>query len=312
MEVGIRAASEFGTASEGKQIRHVPHGEREGHGMPVYRRKGHVVAGFWLMIVLLPAGCGGPSVDASAVEEREGVVYVVETDEPFTGTVRLPFPDTMEAAPDVVAREAHYRRGLLDGTTRGFYPSGAVAYELEFRKGLREGERVDFWENGTVRRREEFRADTARGILREWDPEGHLIKEQELADGKPNGVTRTWYPDGTLESEATYLNGALHGTLRRWHPNGQLRMEREYRNGFPHGPTREWAEDGTLLVEGSYDKGKVHGPYRRWYPNGQPAVEAEYYQGRSLAIRMWDEEGNPVPVEPDLHPADTLRLMRER
>jgi antitoxin component YwqK of YwqJK toxin-antitoxin module len=79
-----------------------------------------------------------------------------------------------------------------------------------------------------------------------------------------------------------------------------MRMQKTYRAGHPHGPGREWYENGSLMLEGSRADGRNHGPFRRWYPDGSPAVDAEYHRGQTIHIRLWDEDGEPIPVELDV------------
>jgi antitoxin component YwqK of YwqJK toxin-antitoxin module len=223
-------------------------------------------------------------VPAGEVEDRDGVTYLVGSEDPLTGVVVEAFPDSVS----------------------GVAP-GAVASETTYVGGVRDGERREYHSNGRLRRSGSFVAGVVQGVVREWSPDGILVSERAVVDGRPEGLTRTWYGDGARESEATYLAGALHGSLSRWYPNGELRLQREYRNGYPHGTTREWWEDGSPKVEGGYADGLASGPFRRWHENGQLAVEAEYFRGRSTEIRMWDGEGGELEVRPDIPEGDTLR-----
>jgi len=216
-------------------------------------------------------------------EERDGVLYAIGSDVPYTGVVQEQYPDSMS---DV--RE------------------GAVLSETTYVDGIRDGDQTEFHANGEVKLKRTFVAGVVEGVVRSWSETGQLLLEQEYSAGKAGGLSRTWYPDGVPASEATYLNGALHGRLTRWAENGQMVLQREYRNGFPHGPTKEWYPDGSPLVDGTNLEGHANGHYRRWYANGQLALEGEYFRGESLEIAMWDEDGNPLDVQPDILPGDTV------
>jgi antitoxin component YwqK of YwqJK toxin-antitoxin module len=230
-----------------------------------------------VVTVLSAAGCEPGRVDETYLEEREGILYRIGSEEPFTGIVTEAFPDTVrDVGETVVARESSYVEGRLEGARVSWHP------------------------NGQMHRREILVQGSAQGLVEEWTEQGILVLAQETVDGRPHGPRRTWHADGTPESEATFTSGALDGVLTHWFSSGQMRMQRKYREGKQHGVSREWFEDGQLMIEGSYSDGRIHGPYRRWHPDGTVAVDAEYHRGQTIRIQVWSETGEPIPVEPDI------------
>lgn len=216
------------------------------------RRRTSVGWGLSVALGLLGTGCGG-ELPVSQVTEQGGLVYREGDEEPWTGGVVEPFPEsTPGVAKGVFMRRSEYRGGVLHGT------------------------------------------------LREWAPAGVLILEKEMMDGKANGSVRSWYPSGLPRDSAGFAADALDGVLRRWFESGQLRLEQEFRRGHAHGAFREWSENGQVIAEGTYADGTLHGLVRRWHPNGRPALEGEFHRGRSESIRMWDPEGEPIPIQPDI------------
>lgn len=237
------------------------------------QRRVRAVAGCGLALL---CACGSRVVDVAETEERDGLLFLIGSEMPYSGVVSQPFPDSLGAADDL------------------------AQFQTSYASGLREGARIQWHPNGVMAQRQTFVRDATQGTVEAWSETGQLIRRQEVSDGSAHGVTCTWYPTGQLESDAGYAKGALHGTLTRWYANGQKSVERTYRNGHPHGPVHEWYDDGRLKIEGTYADGRVHGPYRRWHANAVLALEAEYHRGQSLAIQMWDEGGVPMEVEPDL------------
>lgn len=253
------------------------------------------------------AACA-PPVSRSETEERDDVLYLVGSEEPFTGTVVDAFPDTLQGvAEGVVAVRTEYRKGRPHGLTTGFYPTGEKRFEAEARDGVRLGEGVEWYPSGAVKRVTPYTDGRMEGTLREYGEEGTLVLERELRDGMANGPTRRWFPSGAPEDSAGYVDDALEGRVKRWFESGQLRLDQEFKAGYPHGRYREWNEAGTLIGEGTYAYGEIHGTYRRWHDEGSPALEGEYFRGRSFALRMWDETGDPIAIRPDMQPNDTLR-----
>jgi antitoxin component YwqK of YwqJK toxin-antitoxin module len=235
-----------------------------------------LVRSFSTLTLIAVTACGPARLGPQEIIDRDGVTYELGEEAPFSGVVVEPFADSVEHADGVVMSETTYSLGGREGPKTSWYP------------------------NGQVRRLQYFLGDATQGTVREYSEEGVLLLEQDVVDGKAEGVTSTWFGSGAIESVGEYLSGALHGPLTTWYENGQLRVERRYESGHAHGPVREWYDDGSKRVEGTYANGHVHGEYQRWHANGQPAVVATYHRGQSVEITMWDEDGTPLPVEPDL------------
>jgi hypothetical protein len=70
-------------------------------------------------------------------------------------------------------------------------------------------------------------------------------------------------------------------------------------DGRANGVDRTWYSDGTLRIETTVVDGRATGTSRMWHPNGRLAEERDFNQrGDLVAIRWWDEDGNPVEREP--------------
>jgi antitoxin component YwqK of YwqJK toxin-antitoxin module len=70
-------------------------------------------------------------------------------------------------------------------------------------------------------------------------------------------------------------------------------------NGRANGVELSWYSDGTLHIETTVVDGRATGTSRRWHRNGQLAEERDFDpRGALVAIRLWDEDGTPVPREP--------------
>jgi antitoxin component YwqK of YwqJK toxin-antitoxin module len=78
-------------------------------------------------------------------------------------------------------------------------------------------------------------------------------------------------------------------------PDGRLLSLTTYENRLGEGPFRGWSNDGVLILEGTSHRNLPVGTQREWYGTGAPKYEREYgEQGRLLAYRHWDEDGNLV------------------
>lgn len=98
--------------------------------------------------------------------------------EPFTGVAYEYHSD------DTVASEAHYVNGYVDGTLKGWYPSGHIRYEYNLKQGAAHGLARDWYENGQLSRE----ALGELGITvheKKWNEKGELEMEFELKESDP-------------------------------------------------------------------------------------------------------------------------------
>lgn len=242
-------------------------------------------------LFLATAGCAGTPATPDRVEDRDGVVYELSTDAPFTGVLETPYPDS-----DRLLARTRYRDGLKHGVSEGFDEDGRRVVQEEFVEGERHGDRLEWWENGQLKRRQTFAGGELNGLVEEWNPEGQRVLKELYEDGKRQGRVVAWYDNGQIKSEASYDAGALQGVLRQWYPDDQQKAEKSFRSGYAHGPHTEWHENGALRLRMQWSRGKPEGNFTRWYENGQVQAEGHYLGGEVGSLRMYAEDGTPLDV----------------
>ncbi|MCD7972851.1 MAG: hypothetical protein LUG18_09340 [Candidatus Azobacteroides sp.] len=89
-----------------------------------------------------------------------------------------------------------------------------------------------------------------------------------------------------------YYNETLFTGVAYWYyPDGTLASEEYFKNGIPDGKNTVWYKNGQKKVEKEYKAGCIHGFVRKWYESGQIQEEDEIYNGKSVALKQWDEKG---------------------
>ena len=160
-----------------------------------------------MAMVLIASGCGPDRLGVADFEDREGILYRIGSDEPFTGVVAEPFPDSVDGVEEgVVARKSTYMEGRLEGA-RTWHPDGTLESEATFAGGALDGVLTHWFSNGQMRMQKEYRA------------------------GQQHGSGKEWYEDGQQMIEGSYSDGRIHGRYRRWHPDGTLAVDAEYHRG---------------------------------------------------------------------------------
>jgi len=158
-------------------------------------------------MALIAVGCGPDQRDVTDFEEREGILYRIGSDEPFTGLVSEPFPDSAYGIEEgVAARESTYMEGRLEGA-RTWHPNGTLESEATFAGGALDDVLTHWFSNGQMRLQKGYQAGQQHGASREWYEGGQPMIEGSYADGRNHGPYRRWHPDGTLAVDAEYHRG---------------------------------------------------------------------------------------------------------
>lgn len=133
----------------------------------------------WLNIILAGAlltACSS-TVDISKTMQRNGRVYSIEDDEPFSGIV------TGKGHNEGYRRNGftykkEYKNGLLHGKSYYYYPSGKIESVEPYDEGVLNGVVTRYYDNGQIRARIHF-VDGFRGGAKGemfWDRNGNKRK----------------------------------------------------------------------------------------------------------------------------------------
>lgn len=109
-------------------------------------------------------------VEADKLMRREGLLYEINTEEPFTGIAVSYWPS------GEVESESEWRDGKPHGKNIRWYENGQKRREIEFRDGEFHGKWTVWYENGQKKEETEFHDDKLIG-RKEWDRDGNLIEE---------------------------------------------------------------------------------------------------------------------------------------
>lgn len=78
------------------------------------------------------------------LQERNGLVYVPNTTEPFSGKYETYYLNTQKK------QEIHYINGLYNGLQKGWYENGQLAFEMNYNFGKLDGRQRIWNENGQI------------------------------------------------------------------------------------------------------------------------------------------------------------------
>ena len=141
---------------------------------------------FWTVLVaglLLLVSSGSGAKTVTYLQERNGLKYEVNQEEPFTGKFVEYWGNGQKKT------EEHYRNGKWDGLQTNWHENGQKSLEANFKNGELDGLAAEWYENG-----------------QKW-------REGNFKNGKEDGLRTVWHENGKKSSVKNYKNGELVETI---------------------------------------------------------------------------------------------------
>jgi antitoxin component YwqK of YwqJK toxin-antitoxin module len=222
---------------------------------------------FALFVGLLLVGCGEPdlsdpevledatadAVDMSKLQDRSGVTYHPNTQEPFSGYAKQAYENEQveilaQLKDGYVVRLKQWQENGTPRWDLGFIEGKVGVEGMPYKRKpnkLKEYSHgpVTFWhENGQKEAEGNFKDGKADGLQTGWYENGQKQREGNFKDGKEDGVWTSWYENMQKEGERGWQDGKLMEAVH-WQPNGEKCPETNLNNG--NGVVVWYNEDGT-------------------------------------------------------------------
>ncbi|WP_338996634.1 toxin-antitoxin system YwqK family antitoxin [Fusobacterium animalis] len=166
-----------------------------------------IIIGVFLLISALSFSAERVVKMENAYVDDKGIVYVIGEKTPFTGIVENYKVPPISEGDSVLEGKIPFKNGVIEGSSKLYYPSGKLASVATFKNGKVEGLQRDYYENGKIKR------------------------EISHKNGVVDGIAKVYYPTGKLMSEESYKNDQLDGIVKRYDENGKLIEQETYQNG---------------------------------------------------------------------------------
>ncbi len=131
-----------------------------------------------VFVLLTLAGCG-KEIDISQKQVRNGIVYTVNEDRPFTGKVI------------------------------GKYSNGKEKIMENFRDGKFDGEQVYYYDNGQIKEKINYKLGEAVGVYNSYHKNGEIAYTGNFKNGKKDGEWNRYTEDKKLILTEVYEDGEL-------------------------------------------------------------------------------------------------------
>ena len=198
---------------------------------------------------LLLGGCGNEpvvevkpeldSVNAEELEERESIMYLKDSETPYTGNVYSVHPNGKKKV------EGNYKDGEQEGLWVEWYLDGQKKSEENYKDGRYDGLQVIWHKNGQKKEEGNFKDRVREGLWVEWHENGQKSREVNYKDGDYNGQWLEFDENGQKAMEYNYKDGKVDGLMVWWHQNGQKSSEVKYKdNRRIQGSEKYWNSKG--------------------------------------------------------------------
>lgn len=150
---------------------------------------------------MLPRPDGQRSILESFVQDRTGIKFEVNHDEPYTGWVVGFYQNRQKRI------ESQYKAGRLDGAEITWFDNGQKSSESQHTNGVAHGLRSAWYRTGNIQQESRYASGKLHGESRAFFVNGKVQREESFKAGLPDGLARTYFANGKVESEVRWADG---------------------------------------------------------------------------------------------------------
>ena len=246
---------------------------------------------------------------------REGLIYLPNKDEPFTGNISCEYENGQ------IKIKGEVKDGLIDGELFIWYENGQKKIETTFRNGKPFGGEVNSWDQHgqsqidgeffitflDIEYRYAFMGNSIifidnyknKKLVSESSIMFHdngFVRSQDIdIDGRV--VLKTYWDESgkkEMEHQWSYFSNFPEeiALVIMWNKNGQKIYEGELLKGItPFGTHTSWNDNGQKELVEEFDNDGQAYLVTEWYDNGQKKSETDYYEGEVYRYQEWNNNG---------------------
>ena len=132
-----------------------------------------------LLFLVSSFGCGeGVVLEDLKLESRNGVMYLPNHEEPYTGQYVTWYENGQKAT------EAMHKAGKKNGLATLWYENGQKWNEITYKDGNPDGRFTGWHENGQKYFDGIYKDGLKDGVFTEWDEQGNIIRKTTYKKGE--------------------------------------------------------------------------------------------------------------------------------
>lgn len=210
---------------------------------------------FFAGIILIVSSCATKKINFDQLQDRNGLFYLVNDKEPFTGEI-------VSYKAGKVEFEGEVNNGLKEGLWIYYFPNGQKEMEGVYREGLKEGTWSYWAENGELNDQEVYKLGNRLGNGEVWpateglsnESETEQVSAQKSSTAKPQEV-EPQLPKAVNWDQLTggpvkfYLGQPYTGPVVKWYKEGARGkyIDGYFTNGYRSGKWTFYDRAGRVI-----------------------------------------------------------------
>ena len=182
-------------------------------------------------------------------------------------------------------REGTFKKDLLEGSGKIYYPNGKILYEGKFHKNKKKEKghsilkmkkflmlehlkiiyitdySTDYTNSGSKLYEGYFKEHREHGKGIYHAENGSTLHVAKSVNGVIQGTVKEYTPEKVLHAVWTYVNGNAKGPVTFYYPNGKVKFRGEWKDHAKNGFGREYNEEGKLIRKGIWKNDHFEDPH---------------------------------------------------
>ncbi len=239
------------------------------------------------VFLALVISCSKREVEYNLLVERNGVMYEVNKDKPFSGNVFDKYKNQQ------LRLTGSFDSGLKTGVWKYFEKNGQIIEKSNFSKGKLNGLFEVFNEKNIITKSKNYKNGKLDGKYQIFDDLGKLLEAKNYKDGELDGKFIIYNKEGDIEEEGSYMKGEKIGLWSRY-VYGEVE-QKNYKNGKLEGEYRK-INGQRVILQGNYKDDKKVGKWVSMYDHQDKIFQDFNYdeKGTLISFKEFDRDGKIV------------------
>lgn len=242
-----------------------------------------------LLLSVLIISCTDKEIDFKNLVERNGVMFEVNTDDPYNGK-------TFELYENQQFKfKGTYDEGLKNGTWEQFLENGQLVKLENYDSGKLDGLYQEYNDKNILLLSATYMDSLLDGDYKKYDINGKLKEEGLYKKGLKENEWNYYY-DEKLSKNSNYKNGKLEGLETQYlsenNGNHYKYVENNFSNGQLHGISKSFDREGNVTQQTNYNNGLKDGLEEIFNSSGTKLSEIVFEADQIKKQKAWTKDGN--------------------
>jgi antitoxin component YwqK of YwqJK toxin-antitoxin module len=194
-----------------------------------------------------------------------------------------------------LTESGNHTNGKLSGEIKTFTIYGGLKEFHNFKEGQHQGKYEEYHDNGKVKLSATYVNNKFQGPYKSIYPNGQTYIDGNFKEDLKEGSFTAYHHNGKVLLKKTYVQNKENGPYIKYYKNEKTQEEGAFKNGNPTGKWNLYFLNGSVDEITPYsESGEINGTQQYFDIDGKLYYEAEYKDGKLLAYKNFDKNGNVI------------------